>query len=814
MITNNTHLRHRAWRLKTSVARFSDSMLLALGGQSDAVLCSFLLGCLTPIFQASLFDPSVLLVWLTAFFLFCLKYRQCFFLAAYFLGLAWSSFCFTQQINQSYPSNLERLSVQVEGDVLGLPVNRHGNYKFEFRVTHAYQQEGQTIKALTGQKILLSCYRCKLSILPAQQWRFTVRLKRPHGYASWGAFDYEKFLFRKRVVAKGYVRLKEDNALLAQTSGGVDLWRWKISQQLHDLSQRFNQEQEHRLTEAMPPPGLAIVRALAIGDKSGLTKAQRAVFQDTGVSHLMAISGLHVGLVFVGVSFIVGWLLWPVARLFEVMPRQHLVLLPALASAIFYSALAGFAVSTQRALTMLCVYVFCRLLVRDISLFKILLISMCLIVAASPWSILDIGFWLSCGAVFIIALTNYGVDSSKKGALSLIRLQPKLWLGMSPMTILFFGQVSLVSPLVNLLAVPLFCLVLIPATLLAVLLQQVGIGEGLLSSLSHCFNGVYAALAWLVTTPLAKWYSEPWFWLHWGLSLGLLVSLVRRTSWVLRLLLFSALLIATVFNPNEQLHDDELDLVLLDVGQGLAMVLIKNDYVLVYDTGPRYGTGFSAAEAVVLPYLRSRSISEVNTLIISHADNDHIGGYQTLIDAFKVGDVLTSRVDKLPNADNCVAGQTWHAGATQLSIISPDRNTPSGSNNRSCVLLVEHFGTRLLITGDIEKQVERYLLNTRREMLAANVMLVPHQGSKTSSTAEFIAAVQPQLALLAAGYRNHYGHPHKDVVQRYAEREINLVSSIENGSVRLTIDQKGWRRASYRDAQRRFWHHQKKPNWD
>jgi len=222
------------------------------------------------------------------------------------------------------------------------------------------------------------------------------------------------------------------------------------------------------------------------------------------------------------------------------------------------------------------------------------------------------------------------------------------------------------------------------------------------------------------------------------------------------------------------------------------------------------GKVFSAAKAVLIPYLQSRGVSHVDQLIISHADNDHIGGYSDLINAVSVNQVLTSRVDVLPKANACLAGQAWQIDNVSFEILSPMNDTPQGSNNLSCVLKVSYGHTGVLITGDIEKPVERFLLNAYQNdlnKLKATILLVPHQGSKTSSTANFIDVVEPEVALVAAGYLNHYGHPHPKVLRKYESRGINVLSTIDNGSVIIKINQQGWRTVVFRNVEGRFWNH-------
>jgi len=527
----------------------------------------------------------------------------------------------------------------------------------------------------------------------------------------------------------------------------------------------------------------------------------------------MAISGLHVGLVFMFVGFLSRILLWPFAHVFNYVPRTTLILFPALMSAALYSGLAGFAVSTQRALAMLAIYVFCRLLARDASLIKVLLIAASCVLAVDPFSVLDIGFWLSCGAVLIIALVSYSKPESQTvQKVSLIKLQPMLWIGMLPMTISFFGQISLISPLVNLIAVPLFCFLLIPLSLFGASVDVLGleaISTVCLELLEAIFTRVYDVLLWFSQLSIAKIYITPLAWWHYALFMFSVTMYLHRT----RIGLFlTGLFLLSLFAPRaDSVQHDELQVVLLDVGQGLAMVIQTANTVMVYDTGPRYSSGFSAASAVLLPYLRHRGIKRIDTLLISHADNDHIGGYQTVMEAFDVGRVVTSRVDKIPTASPCRAGDHWKSDATEITILSPEEQTPQGSNNRSCVLLLEHFGTRILLSGDIEKPVENYLVAGHADKLSADLLLVPHQGSKTSSTADFLDIVAPSVAMLAAGYRNHYRHPHFSVVKRYEDRGIDLYSTIDSGSILFEIGRKGWSISQYRQAQSRFWRYQKLP---
>ncbi len=780
---------------------------LGVDNRSSIALVVFFCGACLPLLQAEISSLTSLLM--ISLSLACASLRlSCLRLPTFLLaGLCWSTYAFSNQLSEFLPPAYERVSIQVSGQIIDLPKLANGNTKFRFEVQEILgsPQQISDLAVLKQRQLQLSCYRCPYTFEPDQRWHLTVRLKRPNGYASWGAFDYEKYLFRHQVIATGYLRTqhKDTNLLLTSSlsrlSGfSFNQWRWRIKQ---DINQLFKESSV----------GSQIILALSIGDKSGLSNNQKKVLQVSGTSHLMAISGLHVGLVFMVTAWILTCLLKPFATLFEWLPRQQLVLLPSLGFAFLYSGLAGFAVSTQRAFIMLTVYVLCRFVAASPSLLKILLITVGIVIIIDPNSILDVGFWLSAGAVLIISLVAQppnDTNADEQAALSLWKLQPLLWLGMLPLTMVFFGQISVISPVVNLIAVPLFCILLIPLTLSLVLLNQLGfkgVLEPAFQFLQLAFDWVFISLQWLSHLDFATWVAAPIS--YWTFLAGLAVALVhfyacswRNYSW----LLIGLSVFATHVKPAEE----KLLITLLDVGQGLSMVIEQADYTLVYDTGPAYQSGFNTADAVLIPYLNYRGIKQLDTLVISHADNDHIGGYDHLMAAFPATQVLTSRVDILPQANACYAGQKWQRGSVQYQFISPSVDTPDGSNNRSCVLRLSYGSSSVLIAGDIEKQVERQLLD-RKTDLSADILLVPHQGSKTSSTEAFIDAVNPNLALIAAGYLNQYGHPHPEVTKRYNQRGIALLSTIESGSIQVEISLNDRQIKSFRESQKRFWQRRK-----
>ncbi len=770
--------------------------LLANLNSSNFILAAFIFGVSINLCLETLFSESLLAVCTLVLGLVALKHRYLLPIFAFSAGLLSATLFFQRHIDNTLPSNWERQDLSLRIEVLGLPQRRVNDVHFRAHVVSP--PAPPELAYLQGKKLQLSCYRCSLDIQAGDVWQTTVRLKQAHGYASPGAFDYEKYLFRQRVIAKGYIRLKHaEHQKLSSNQFDIDHWRTQIKASIN---------------KSLPngSVGRSVIEALSIGDKSGFSNAQREVLQQSGLSHLFAISGLHIGLMFALGIFVFKHIWNVIPGLYERIPRPYLCLAPALMLAVLYSAMAGFSVSTQRALIMLSVFVVMRLLCRDTGLLKVLLIAASLILLLDPFAVLDGGFWLSFGAVFTIACT-----ASNNEPVRLIRLQTALWLGMLPLSLILFGYVSLISPLVNLFAVPLFCVILIPITLFSVLLlvfKLDHVAAPIINSLEFCFNKIFVLLEWLVAKPhvglsipsIPKWYLL-------GIIALIFIAFFMRQRKLIRIVLIWPLLLLSLLGiAGTEPNKGKVRVTLLDVGQGLSLVIQTQSGVTVYDTGPKYSSGFTAASAVLIPYLRKQGIDKIDRLIISHADNDHIGGYHALSNAIPIQTVLTSRTDKLPDASECEAGQSWDENDTRFVVIGPQEGTPTGSNNRSCVLMLDHLGVRVLLTGDIEKKVERFLLNQALS-LKADILLVPHQGSKTSSTTEFLHAVDPKLALVAAGYRNHYGHPNSAVLQRYQRRGVKVLSTIESGTIEIELKEGKYNVNEYRKRNRRFWHWQEPP---
>lgn len=759
---------------------------------SSCLLASIFLGQVLPLLFDSLPTVSVLAYAVISCFVLLLLSNArlkniSILVICIMLGFTWSNQNFRAHKASIIAPALEGQTITVSGVIDSLPISKPNKTSFVFRLTNVQNNASELdLKPMHDRLVRLTCYYCFKKFSVGQTWQFQVRLKRPHRYASWGAFDYEKYLFRQQVIANGYIRDAEQSKLLDESDNNLlTRVRLKLGRYLR--------------AELSEGAGQHILLALTVGDKSEMSTTERDLLQKLGLSHLVAISGLHIGILFWFSGWLFGLLSKCCPNIYLWRPRQMIVLFPALAAATCYAALAGFAISTQRALIMLIIYTACRFLRLDVSLLRVLLITAVTVLFYDPFSILDAGFWLSFNAVLIIAIVN------SRTALSLWYLQPILWFGMLPISILLFSQASLASPFVNLLMVPIFSLFIIPAALLSILVWTIypAMASWLLKQLAGLLDWLILCLQYLasienIMVPLAQ--PALLTWVLYGL---LLLSCYYRTTG--RAFVLIAMLASIILNkPYSALQSGEYRLTLLDVGQGLSLLIETKNETLLYDTGPAYGSGSSAAESVVLPYLKYRQINHIDRLLISHADNDHIGGLDQVLNKYTPQVILTSRPDKVKGGKPCYAGQSWQDGLIRFTVLSPDENTPAGSNNRSCVVKLEGPYGSILITGDIEAAVERYLLTTD-ENLSADIMLVPHQGSKTSSTQAFLTSVNPGIGLIAAGYRNHYGHPYSKVVERYMRHDVDLLSTINLGSIMIKSTDQGWKVTTFRESESGFW---------
>ncbi|MEE8387704.1 MAG: DNA internalization-related competence protein ComEC/Rec2 [Acidiferrobacterales bacterium] len=709
-------------------------------------------------------------------------------LAAFLVaGVVWTSFRAGLILSDELASRFEGRDIWLVGHVDSLPRLSGNSSRFEFLVASA-SLDDKTIKV--PHRIQLSVYQRNDRPEIGEQWRLLVRLKRPHGFQNPGGFDYEAYLFQKRIRARGYVR--EAQRLNAAADG------WSFNRARVEIAARFQ-----TLLPDSPYQGILI--ALATGNRDLLTQPQWNLLRDTGTSHLVAISGLHIGII-AGVAFFVFRWLWSlpgITTLYLAAPR--FAALWAMTAAWFYAGLAGFSLPTQRALIMLVMVLGSLFLLRRFQPSMVIGSALLAILLFDPLAVMGAGLWLSFGAVGLILMVLQGRHARDNKLFKLVRIQWALAVGMVPLTLYLFQQASLVAPVANLVAVPVFGFVVVPATLMAAvatLLLPDSIAVGLLSLADATLHGLWSGLTWLSDkTPVyASAISLP---IALAAAAGAVLILLPR-GFPARWLGMTAFL-PIIFTSTDIPKPGEYRLTMLDVGQGLAVVVQTSRHLLVYDTGPRFSKSFDTGRAVVLPYLRHIGRRRIDTMIISHGDNDHAGGAHSLLAGIKVDRILSSVPARFPRGQHCHRGQHWQWDGVRFEILSPLSRDRTHKNNNSCVLKITAAAGSALIPGDIEREREAWLIEQSGSDLKSDVLIVPHHGSRTSSTTDFIDNVRAEIVLFPVGYRNRYRHPNRKVFSRYVRSGSQMLISPRTGAVEITFSSKDRKIAIYRQQKRRYW---------
>ncbi len=691
-------------------------------------------------------------------------------------GFLWCGWCLHLVLAQQLPSALENRDLQVEGVIQGLPeMLATGRVRFLFKVDCYRDDSGCHDFPL---KVRLNWYRNAAEIHPGERWQLRVRLKRPHGFANPGGFDYERWLLAARIHATGYIRSKGRNRRLdPPPSPGIQSVREWLA---NGISTRLADN-----------PVAAPLRALGVGDRSQMTAAQWDVLRSTGTGHLLAISGLHVGLV-ASLVFALMRSAWAWSGLCRYAPARHAAALASILAALGYSVLSGFQVPAQRAMIMITVFMLSGFVSQKPPPWHTWSVALMLVMLLDPLSVLTPGFWLSFGAVAAILYLSVGHQGSRSKWLSICRLQFLLPVALVVPGWALFQQVSVVAPLVNLLAIPWTGFLVVPPLLagLACLPLWPAGGGGLLALAAAATEFLWRGLEWFSGWPGNLVYfraiTPP------GMAALVPAVLCVLASRALPVRLAGLLLLLPVLlYPAPRPDAGNVWLTVLDVGQGLSAVIQTQRRVLVFDAGPSFRSGFDTGEAVVVPYLRWLGYGFVDYLVVSHSDNDHAGGVAAIRNEFNTGRVYSGEADELafPDVYSCQAGQHWNRDGVRFEILSPGPGAGAAGNNASCVLRVTaRDGRSILLPGDIERRVEGRLLQQARGKLSASVLLAPHHGSRTSSSEEFVAAVNPELVIFSTGYLNRFGFPKAEVRTRYREQGAVSLNTADEGSIQVHID--------------------------
>ncbi len=731
-----------------------------------------------PVLPDTIWTFTILLITLVSLFF---RYWRLMLLTS---GCLWAICHAHIRLADTLPDELEGQPMLVQGKVIGLPQYDERSVRFDFAITKANNE--------MPDKIRLSWYFPEQQVKAGQHWRLKVKLKKPHGRYNPSGFDYERWLFMKNIGATGYVRNKPAAQLIEQDTIwlNIDVLRQQISDKLTGIAGQ---------TESF-----GLIKALILGERGRITDRQWEVFRNTGTVHLLAISGLHIGLVF-GFTYVL--VLKAVCRLTVDSPQLYAVIF-SLMIAFFYSALAGFSLPTQRALLMLTVAMAGIIWQRNIPVLTILAWAMLLVVIIDPLSVLSASFWLSFFAVVLIVYSlaaRLGKASYWGGVLKIHWVTA---LGLAPLLLFYFMQVSIIAPAANLISVPVVSLLVVPICLIAVILMFVlpAIAEQLLLLVNEILvllSMLLSAISDLPYTSVS--FSGMTVYSLFFAIIGVFIILLPKglpARW-LGLVFFIPMI-----NVNQQkLAPGHVSMTVLDVGQGLSAVIQTSNHVLVFDAGARYSKQFDMGDAVVIPFLKRSGISNIDTLLISHGDNDHIGGAVSVLEQIPVEKILTSIPYMLESYSPvlCLAGQTWVWDQVNFEILSPAKPGLINNNNQSCVLKINSKYGNILLTGDIEAETENWLVNRYTSGLKSKVLIAPHHGSKTSSTLSFLNTVKPEIIIIPSGYRNRYSFPHHEVLQRYQHVNANWFNTASKGAVTVDLKDKPLQVYSARDRRSKYW---------
>lgn len=709
------------------------------------------------------------------------------------LGIVWAGIWGHWSLYHRLSTELDKTDYLVTGTVQDMPRLDPLRSSFYLDI-HTVQALQQGLSAPKLKRVRLSWYQSP-SLEPGQLWHLRVRLRAPRGLSNPGGFDYTAWLLSEGVSATGYVRAAPTNRLLDGDTGmSIAGLRFRLQQSIGKLT----------LSEG----GKGFIAALTIGDKQFIPAEMWRTLEVTGTLHLMVVSGLHIGIL-----AWCGWLLGMVAgRLLAAagatLPATQIGAGLSLMAALGYSLLAGFSLPTQRAVIMLAVFLIGPLLRRKIASATGLLWSLAIVSALDPLAALSPGFWLSFTAV--AGLVAYFKPRPRLSWLHRMLLaQGVVFFSLAGWLLLYQGEINFMTPLINLLAIPWISIAVVPLCLLGGMLLP--------------FHEVAAQTCWMLAGYQLEWFAQGLEWIarvasasrfstpsgERGVSVvafvfaGVVLLLPRGLGWQVP----GWVLLAALYWLMPQMRP-ALAVTVLDVGQGLAVVVETPEQVLVYDTGPKFSGRFDAGSGIIAPFLRHSGVASIDLLVISHNDSDHAGGAVGLFRNYRPREIIAP--DEVPASlatQACVAGQRWVWRDLTIDVLHPGLAREKNDNNQSCILLIRYRTVSVLLTGDMEVAVESALLQKQAWPRDVTLLIAPHHGSKTSSSAGFVQVVHPRHVVFSAGYRHHFGHPHGSVVARYRQSGADLWSTAESGALRFVWDTDlALTIRAQREVVQRYWH--------
>ena len=742
------------------------------------------------------------------------------------LGFSWAALIATAALAPQLARDDEGRDVTLIGTIDSLP------YRFDQGVRFNFKVEQVVARAMAvPPRVALAWYGGFRSapkqagaqsggaaeqvgaVQPGERWQLTVRLQRPHGNANPHGFDYEVWQLGQGVRATGYVRPEADK------NRRLDAFVFSFGNVVEHCRAALR---ERILGALSGKPYAGVIVALVVGDQRAIDQSDWVVFNRTGIGHLMSISGLHITMI-ASLFALLASSLWRRSfftgfQLPLLLPAQKAAALAGFGAALLYVLLAGFGIPAQRTLYMLAVVAAALWSGRIAGVAQVLCAALGVVVLFDPWAVLWPGFWLSFGAVAVILFATVGrTGAAQAGWWSALKLgahtQYVVTLGLVPLTMLLFAQVSLVSPVANAVAIPLVSFVVTPLALAGAMLPA-PVSKVLLGVAHFLVEVLATFLAWLGAGPLAVWSAPtPAPWVFCFALAGTLWMLAPR-GWPQRRVGAMAWLPLLTSLPSSP-PQGQIAVTAFDVGQGMALLIETATHRLLYDAGPLYSPESNGGNRVIVPYLKARGIDRLDGMVITHSDVDHAGGALAVMQAVEIGWVASSLPAAHPivaaatQHSRCVAGQRWHWDGVQFEMLQPsvasyERPTVK-SNARGCTLHISAGGHSILLAADIGAAQEAELVQGAPDRLRADVLLAPHHGSGTSSTFAFLQAVGPKLGVFQVGYRNRYQHPKAEVFERYREMGIGRLRTDEDGAVLLHFGAQV-QASSYRREHARYWY--------
>ena len=699
----------------------------------------------------------------------------------FIMGFGWMSLFSNQILQSNIDEKFFNTPISVIGTIQDIPRINSEKTQFIFNVSEPFKG-----------KIKLSWHnQLQTNLHSGDKWKLLIKIKHNNGYQNEGGFDYEQWLFYQQFNATGYVRRSDVNQLMFNNA----------TPSINSIRQNI---QQHLSSSLSHLEFMGVINALIIGDRSLINQDHWELFKATNTTHLSVISGLHIGLIS-GFIFLLSSYLWRQCnRCTLKLPASVFGAYFGLLSALLYALVAGFSIPTQRAFIMASVIFLSIILRRHHNIWQLYGGALMLVLISNPLSVFSVGFWLS---FYVVAVIIYGAShhQNKHWLFRLLYIQLLISVSTLPLIAWFFSLGSILSPIANLVAIPVFSFITTPFSLLGVLFSYIQL---------HSLSDIIFSIAnqSLIYLSLFLQYLQTAEFNQWHYTLKSTAGLVLLIMVILLILLPSALklrkialilLVVIWFQPIEKLKYGEAIITTLDVGQGLSHVVRTQNHTLVFDTGARYRSGFNVGEAVILPYLRTHQINLIDLLIISHGDNDHIGGLDSLLENTKVNKILSSVPDKTSQvASLCHTSSSWQWDGVSFQMLNISHYFTG--NNASCVLKISSKDHSAILTGDIERKAELHLIKTWGKQLKSDILISPHHGSKTSSSEQFLTAVAPKWVIISSGYKNRFNHPAAIVTDRYQQHKINTLNTNCSGQIDIKLSDK-ITLERYRQAQKRYY---------